>query len=104
MALDSAIMNQYTGVYVYDKSHTLFVRVKDGKLQLNGTQNTGISNAPFVSISDTQFYNTKLSLKIEFVKDSNGKVTGLKGIRDGWYLSWTKVNSVLPGSSLLQNK
>lgn len=104
VTLDSAIMNQYTGVYVYDKSHTLFVRVKDGKLQLNGTQNTGISNAPFVSISDTQFYNTKLSLKIEFVKDSNGKVTGLKGIRDGWYLSWTKVNSVLPGSSLLQNK
>ena len=35
--LDSAIMNQYTGAYAYDKSHTLFVSEKDGKLQLNGT-------------------------------------------------------------------
>jgi CubicO group peptidase (beta-lactamase class C family) len=90
--VDSAIMNQYTGTYVYDKSHTLFVIVRDGKLQLSGTRNTGLDNAPFISLSDTQFYNSRLYLKIEFVRDGSGKVTGLKSIRDGWYLSWTKVN------------
>ena len=90
--LDSTLMRQYIGTYAYDKSHTLVVSVKDGKLHLNGTRNTGISNAPFVALSDTKFYNTNLYFKIEFVKDLGGKVTGLRGIREGWYLNWTKVN------------
>jgi CubicO group peptidase (beta-lactamase class C family) len=90
--LDSTLMKQHIGTYAYDKSHTLSVTVKDGKLYLDGTRNTGISNAPFVALSDSEFYNKSLYFKIEFVKDSSGNVTVLKGIRDGWYLSWTKVN------------
>jgi CubicO group peptidase (beta-lactamase class C family) len=92
MNVDPRILQQYTGSYVYDDNHTIFVSVKDGKLQLNGTPNTGISNVTFISLSDTRFYNKRLYLGIEFVTDSNGKVTYLKGIREGWYLNWTKVN------------
>jgi CubicO group peptidase (beta-lactamase class C family) len=92
MKLDSTLMRQYIGTYVYDKNHTLSVTVKDGKLYLDGTRNTGISNAPFVALSNSVFYNKNLYFKIEFVKDSRGNVTVLNGIRDGWYLSWTKVN------------
>jgi CubicO group peptidase (beta-lactamase class C family) len=90
--LDSTRMKQYIGTYAYGKSHTLSVTVRDGKLYLDGTRNTGISNAPFVALSDSEFYNKSLYLKIEFVKDSSGNVTLLNGIRDGWYLTWTKIN------------
>jgi len=89
--LDSTLMKQYIGTYAYDKSHTLSVTVKDGKLYLDGTRNTAISNTPFVALSDSEFYNNSLYFKIEFVKDSSGNITVLKGIREGWYLSWTKV-------------
>jgi CubicO group peptidase (beta-lactamase class C family) len=90
--MDSTQLKQYIGNYAYDKHHTLSVSLKDGKLHLDGTRNTGISNATFVALSERKFYNKNLYLKIEFVKDSTGRVSELKGIRDGWYLTWKKVD------------
>ena len=62
------MLQQYTGSYAYDNRHTIFISVKDGKLQLNGTPDTGISNASFISLSGTRFYNKRLYLEIESVK------------------------------------
>ena len=89
---DTTILKQYMGTYVYDKIYKLTVSVKEGQLYFNGTPNTAINNAAFIALSDTSFFNTNLYLRIEFIKDSSGKVTGFKGIREGWYLTWIREN------------
>ncbi len=52
---------------------------EQGKLTVNDPINNYIHNFPNGD-------------KITFVKDNNGKVTSLKGAREGWYLTWKKID------------
>lgn len=92
VTLDSVILKQYAGSYSYDERHNLIVSIHDGKLWLNGTPNTGISNASFIALSDTRFYNRRLRLEIQFVKDNYGKVLSFNGKAGEWRLNWKRLD------------
>jgi hypothetical protein len=50
------------------------VTVKDGQLI---TQATGQGTVPMLAESETKFFPTQFEAEIEFVKDDQGKVTGI---------------------------
>jgi CubicO group peptidase (beta-lactamase class C family) len=91
VTIDSVILSQYTGSYSYDESHNLFVSIQNGKLLFNGTPNTGISNTYFIALSDTRFYNRRLRLEVQFIKDSDGKVLSFDSKAGEWRINWKRL-------------
>lgn len=73
--VDAAVFDTYVGEY--QLSPTFVIRVfREGEKFM--TQATGQGKVEIVPESETTFYPTAFSAKITFVKDEEGKVTGLK--------------------------
>jgi hypothetical protein len=71
---DPKILPQYAGTYALFPNYDVVVTVENGQLI---TQATGEDNIPLLAESDTKFFTTVIPAEVEFVKDAQGKVTGL---------------------------
>jgi CubicO group peptidase (beta-lactamase class C family) len=72
--VDETILETYAGTYALRPNFDLVVTVKDGQLI---TQATGQGPVPILAESETKFFPTQFDAEIEFVKDDQGKVTGI---------------------------
>jgi CubicO group peptidase (beta-lactamase class C family) len=72
--VDEKILETYAGTYELRPNFDLVVTVKDGQLI---TQATGQGAVPLMAESETKFFPTMFDAEIEFVKDDQGKVTGI---------------------------
>jgi CubicO group peptidase (beta-lactamase class C family) len=72
--LDPKLLPQYAGTYSLAPNFDLVVTVENG--QLIG-QVTGQGKIPLFAESETKFFPTVMDAEVEFVKDADGKVTGL---------------------------
>ena len=72
--VDEKILETYVGTYELRPNFDLVVTVKDGQLI---TQATGQGSFPLLAESETKFFPTQFEAEIEFVKDDQGKVTGI---------------------------
>jgi CubicO group peptidase (beta-lactamase class C family) len=72
--VDEKILETYVGTYELRPNFDLVVTVKDGQLV---TQATGQGTVPMLAASETKFFPTQFEAEIEFVKDAQGKVTGV---------------------------
>jgi CubicO group peptidase (beta-lactamase class C family) len=72
--VDEKILETYAGTYGLRPNFDLVVTVKDGQLI---TQATGQGPVPMLAESETKFFPTQFDAEIEFVKDDQGKVTGI---------------------------
>jgi CubicO group peptidase (beta-lactamase class C family) len=71
--VDAKILGQYVGTFELNKGFDLVITLENG--QLNG-QATGQGKFPLFAESETRFF-PMFPAEIEFVKDDQGKVTGL---------------------------
>jgi CubicO group peptidase (beta-lactamase class C family) len=74
VAVDPKTLAQYAGTYELFPNFNLVVTVENGQLM---TQATGQGKIPIYAASETRFFPTVMEAEIEFVKDSEGKVTHL---------------------------
>jgi hypothetical protein len=74
IAVDPKLLPQYAGTYALAPNFDLVVTVENGQLV---TQATGQGKVPLFPESETKFFLTVMNAEIEFVKDADGKVTGL---------------------------
>lgn len=72
--VDEKILDTYVGTYELRPNFDLVVTVKDGQLI---TQATGQGTVPMLAESETKFFPTRFEAEIDFVKDDQGKVTGI---------------------------
>jgi CubicO group peptidase (beta-lactamase class C family) len=72
--VDPKILETYAGTYELRPNFDLVVTVKDGQLI---TQATGQGPVPILAESETKFFPTQFDAEIEFVKDDQGKATGI---------------------------
>jgi CubicO group peptidase (beta-lactamase class C family) len=72
--IDPQILETYAGTYELRPNFDMVVTVKDGQLI---TQATGQRTVPMLAESETMFFPTAFDAEIEFVKDDQGKVTGM---------------------------
>jgi CubicO group peptidase (beta-lactamase class C family) len=73
--LDDAILKKYTGEYVFDKKHHLFITLENDTLQIEAPAG-GLPKSPLFPHDETNFYLKIINARIEFVKDDNGNITG----------------------------
>jgi CubicO group peptidase (beta-lactamase class C family) len=74
VSVDPKILSQYAGTYALFPNFDLTVTVENGQLV---TQGTGEGKIPLLAESETKFFTTEIPAEVEFVKDAQGKVTGL---------------------------
>jgi CubicO group peptidase (beta-lactamase class C family) len=74
IAVDPKLLPQYAGTYALAPNFDLVVTVENGQLV---TQATGQGKVPLFPESETKFFPTVMDAEVEFVKDADGKVTGL---------------------------
>jgi CubicO group peptidase (beta-lactamase class C family) len=72
--VDEKILETYAGTYELRPNFALNVLVKDGQMF---TQATGQREVPMLAASETRFFPVDFDAEIEFVKDDQGKVTGI---------------------------
>jgi len=72
--VDEKILETYAGTYALRPNFDLVVTVKDGQMF---TQATGQREVPMLAASETRFFPVDFDAEIEFVKDDQGKVTGI---------------------------
>ena len=72
--VDPKILAQYVGTYELMKNFDLVVTLENGQLI---TQATGQGKIPIYAESESKFFPTVMPAEIEFIKDDQGKVTGL---------------------------
>ncbi|NEU08671.1 serine hydrolase [Flavihumibacter sp. R14] len=85
------VLDQFAGTYSNSDKLSFFISLKDGRLHLNGSPATRVSDDPLVSLGGSRFYSRRFNLEICFVKDAEGKVTGLRSRREGLSLDWKKL-------------
>jgi CubicO group peptidase (beta-lactamase class C family) len=74
ISVDPKILADYTGTYQLFPKFDLVVTLENGQLM---TQATGQGKLPVYAESETKFFPTVVPAEIEFVRDAQGKVTGL---------------------------
>ncbi len=83
--LPATILQQYAGKYRYTGgAHFIInITVKDGKMYLTST----VRQTPdeLFPASKTKFFSKAVDAQIDFIKNKNGKVTGLIAHRAGTY-------------------
>jgi|GEM_PF-579516 len=73
--VDDAILKQYAGVYQLDEAHPITISFEDGKLYAEGPNNR-LPKSSLMAESDTKFFLKVAGVRWDFLKDTNGKVTG----------------------------
>ena len=87
VTVDEKILETYAGTYALRPNFDLVVTVKDGQLI---TQATGQGPVPILAESETKFFPAQFDAEIEFVKDDQGKVTGIVLRQGGQETTGTK--------------
>jgi predicted SnoaL-like aldol condensation-catalyzing enzyme len=74
VSVDVSVLNNYPGRYALAPNFDVVVTLEDGHLAAQGT---GQSKLALAAESSTSFFLENADLAIEFVKDGEGRVTGL---------------------------
>ncbi len=74
--LDDSVLEKYTGEYEFDKKHHAFITLENGNLQMEAPAG-GLPKSPLFATDEKNFYLKIIDARIEFLKDENGKITGL---------------------------
>jgi predicted SnoaL-like aldol condensation-catalyzing enzyme len=74
VSVDVSVLNSYPGRYALAPNFDVAVTMEDGHL---ATQGTGQPKLALAAESNTTFFLENADLAVEFVKDGEGKVTGL---------------------------
>jgi hypothetical protein len=77
--VDPAVLEQYVGTYKMNQWFSFVVSFQDHKLFIQGT---GQPNFELWPQSSTRF-TFVVDVDVDFVRDSNGKVTGMNVLQDG---------------------
>jgi CubicO group peptidase (beta-lactamase class C family) len=77
--VDSAILKHYVGTYKMNPWFSFAVTLRNGKLLIQGTHQP---NLEFWPESNTRF-TFVVDVDVEFVRDTNGDVTGMNVLQDG---------------------
>lgn len=75
--LSDSILQQYVGTYELDRGHIGIVTLENGYLQIVTPTGGVPKKSPLFAENETNFFLKVINLKIEFIKDKNGKVTHL---------------------------
>ena len=68
-----AILRQYTGVYGVDQSHPITITLENGVLYAEGPNNN-LPKSAFIPLSASTFLLRVAGVKMDFIKNANGKV------------------------------
>ena len=79
LQLSTLTLNQYNGTYKLNDGMIIEVKTTNGTL----TVSVGNNSFPLFAASETDFYLTSSFLKIHFVKDEKGKLSGFELARYG---------------------
>ena len=74
VTVDPKVLASYVGTYQLQPNFNLVVTVEDGQLI---TQATGQGKISLYAESETKFFPVVIEAEVEFVKDDQGRVTGL---------------------------
>ncbi len=80
VAVDEIVLQGYVGVYELGPNFELTVSRSGGKLFMKAT---GQPMFEYLAASPTEFFLTRADIRITFLKDSSGAVTGLVLYQDG---------------------
>lgn len=64
------------GVFALDEGHPITISLNQGVLYAEGPNN-GLPKSPFTTETQTKFFLRIAGVKMDFVKDANGKVVKL---------------------------
>ena len=68
-----AILQKYTGVYGVDQAHPITVTLENGVLYAEGPNNN-LPKSAFIPLTESTFLLRVAGVKMDFIKDANGKV------------------------------
>ena len=69
------VLKKYVGEYAFDKEHHAFITLENNQLQIEAPEG-GLPKSPLFAEDKINFYLRIIDARIEFLKDTNGNVTG----------------------------
>jgi len=81
LAVDTKVLEAYVGRYQIEKGPPLELFMDGKRLMVKQQGQTGSDE--MVPESETDYYVSKYDVRISFVRDASGKVTGFTGYQDG---------------------
>lgn len=73
--LADSILKKYVGEYAFDKKHHAFIMLENGTLQMEAPAGN-LPKSPLFPQDETNMYLKIIDARIEFIKDTNGNITG----------------------------
>jgi hypothetical protein len=87
---DSTALQQYVGVYAFDKSQ-FSVTFRKGRFEIEGVLHSDLPKLTLHAESRNKFFLEEVDLQFEFITDKNNKVTQLLFHQNGHSTVWKKI-------------
>jgi CubicO group peptidase (beta-lactamase class C family) len=76
LKIDNSVLQQYTGEYAMDATHTATISLDNNQLQIE-SKSGGLPKSPLFAETTGKFLLKVVSAEVEFTKDATGNITGL---------------------------
>ena len=87
---DPTVLQQYVGVYAFDKSQ-LFVTFKKDSFEIEGGPHSDLPKLTLHAENKNKFFLKEVDVQFEFVKDENNNITQLLLHQNGHSTPWKKI-------------